>query len=116
MSERLDWVIDKVSPLLDNFRRAIRNIQSPDEWVNDLTNSVDINLCDKHNVNSIALVKIKEIQDAYVNLIKKHNMGNCRAYAAYIGRLLKEQNIKYNIIGITHKKTTMKLSLSLALV
>ncbi len=63
LSERLDWVIDKVSPLLDNFRRAIRNIQSPDEWVNDLTNSVDINLCDKHNVNSIALVKIKEIQD-----------------------------------------------------
>lgn len=100
LSERLDWVIDKVSPLLDNFRRAIRNIQSPDEWVNDLTNSVDINLCDKHNVNSIALVKIKEIQDAYVNLIKKHNMGNCRAYAAYIGRLLKEQNIKYNIINV----------------
>ncbi len=36
----------------------------------------------------------------YVNLIKKHNMGNCRAYAAYIGRLLKEQNIKYNIINV----------------
>ncbi len=99
LSERLNKVIDKVSPLFGDFIRAISNIPTLD-WLDDISDAVDINLCKKYHVNSIGLVKRKEIEDAYVNLIKKHHIGCCRVLAAYIGRLLDEYNIKYYIINV----------------
>lgn len=99
LSERLNRVIYKFSPIFEDFIKAISNIPSA-AWLQDISDAVDRNLCQKYHVNSLCLVKRKEIEDAYVNLIKKHHIGCCRVFAAYIGRLLDEQNIKYHIINV----------------
>ena len=99
ISEKLSKVIDEASSLFKKFALEKKIIPS-DKRMNEIINSIDTDLCNKYNVKSINLIKKQEIDKAYVDLVKKHYVGNDKICAAYIGQLLDEQNIKHYIINV----------------